>query len=89
MEDDDITDMIIDSRDVEETADEMFKKLNYEEYKYLEHTDYYNTDNDKIISFRNNKSIEVFNCYDGTEPVTMQELKGINKKVKELGWVDE
>lgn len=67
-------------------ADKMFKQLNYEEYKYLEHTDYYNTNNDKIISFRNDKSIAVFNAYDEIESITMQELQAINKKVEELKW---
>ena len=67
-------------------ADKMFKQLNYEEYKYLEHTDYYNTNNDKIISFRNDKSIAVFNAYDEIESITMQELQTINKKVEELKW---
>lgn len=68
-------------------ADKMFKQLNYEEYKYLEHTDYYNTNNDKIISFRNDKSIAVFNAYDEIESITMQELQAINKKCEELGWI--
>lgn len=84
----DITDMVIDSRDVEdeETADEMFKKLGYEKYKYLEHIDYFQEKTDKIISFRNDKNIGLINAYDGFEYITMQELKAINKKVEELGW---
>lgn len=65
-------------------ADKMFEELGYKEYTYLEHTDYFQEKADKIISFRNNKEIATFNTYDGTEPITMQELKAINMKCKEL-----
>ena len=68
-------------------ADKMLEKTGYEKYKYLEHTDYYNRDTDKIISFRNDKSIAVFNSYDGIESITMQELKVIIKKCEEKGWI--
>ena len=30
-----------------------------------------------------------FSIYKGTHKLTMQELQAINKKVKELGWLDE
>lgn len=68
-------------------ADKMLEKAGYEKYKYLEHTDFYNKDIDKIISFRNDKSIAVFNSYDEIDSITMQELKAINKKCEELGWI--
>lgn len=70
------------------TADEMFEELGYEDLsnnivfgciclygKY-----------DKRIGFYNDKTFDIYNCIDGTEYVTMQELKAINKKVEELGW---
>ena len=70
------------------TADEMFEELGYEDLsnnigfsciclygKY-----------DKRIGFYHDKTFDIYNCIDGTEYVTMQELKAINKKVEELGW---
>ena len=65
-------------------ADRLFNELRYEKYKYLEHTDYWQEKTEKIISFRNDKSVAVFNAYDGFEAITMQELKAINLKCREL-----
>ena len=65
-------------------ADKLFEKLGYKKYDYLEHTDYWQEKTEKIISFRNNKNVAVFNTYDGFEDITMQELKAINLKCKEL-----
>lgn len=70
-------------------ADKMFEELGYKKYEYLEHTDYWQEKTEKIISFRNDKSVAVFNAYDGFEAITMQELKTINVKCKELGWIEE
>lgn len=70
-------------------ADKLFEKLGYKKYDYLRHIDFYNADTDKVISFRNNKSVACFNYYDGFEDITMQELKAINLKCKELGWIEE
>ena len=70
-------------------AEELFEKLGYKKYEYLEHTDYWQEKTEKIISFRNNKNVAVFNTYDGFEAITMQELKAINLKCKELGWIEE
>ena len=75
-------------------ADKMFKKLGYVE---LENTYYpfypvgiislYGNNEDKRICFWNNKTIEVYDFYDGSREFTKDELKAINKKVKELGWI--
>ena len=77
----------VNGTDKKKTADEMFEELVYEKYEYLEHTDYFQEKTDKIISFRNNKEIAIFNTYDGFEAITMQELQAINKKCEELGWI--
>ena len=73
----------------EKTADEMFKELEYKKYDYVEGIEYYHGITDKVISFRDNKTIKVYDYYDGKAPITMKELQIINKKVKELGWLDE
>lgn len=70
-------------------ADRLFEELGYEKYEYLKHTDYWQEKTEKIISFRNDKSVAVFNTYDGFKAITMQELKAINLKCKELGWIEE
>lgn len=73
----------------EKTADEMFKELEYKKYDYVEEIGYYHGITDKVISFRDNKTIKVYDYYDGTAPITMKELQIINKKVEELGWLNE
>ena len=73
----------------EKTADEMFEELEYKKYDYVEGIEYYHGITDKVISFRDNKTIKVYDYYDGTAPITMKELQIINKKVEELGWLDE
>lgn len=70
-------------------ADKIFDELGYKRYDYLEHIDYYNEQDEKIISFRNNKTVVAFNVYDGFEEITIEELQAINEKVKELGWLNE
>lgn len=84
MEDDDITDMIIDSRDVgtELTADKMFRRLGYM------------IDEDENRAIFDNREINIIfdketRTMNTDEPITfnMQELKAINEKVKELGWI--
>lgn len=96
----DITDDVIESRDVEEelTADEMFEKLGYEKIdkKGLKHIQYVrqiNKNTKENITFHKTfKKVEVYfyDCEDfdeTTKPIAMQELKAINKKVEELGWI--
>ena len=64
-------------------ADKLLDELGYER-EYLEHIDYWQSKTDKFISFRNDKSIAIFNAYDGFESIDMQELQAINMKVEEL-----
>ena len=107
MEDEDITDMVIDSRDVEElTADEMFEKLGYKRTEeviddlYNNGIQYTKRDKDikKCIEFYYyHKEILTYTEQAIENEITrwkiatlnLKELKAINKKVKELGWVDE
>ena len=87
MEDEDITDMVIDSRDVEElTADEMFEKLGYrKEKRYTNTIIYFNYDEDYEISFDLNLKTIDLDMFGGE--ISIKELKAINKKVEELGWI--
>ena len=72
----------------EKTADEMFEELGYEKYK----EDYlsinmkalYGNKEDKRICFWIDKSIEVYDYYDGSRDFTLEELQAINKKCLEL-----
>ena len=71
----------------EPSADYLFEKLEYEkDTTYLAHLDYRKSKIEKIIQFRDDKTIGIFNYEDKFEPITMQELQAINEKVKELGW---
>ena len=89
----DITDMITESRDVEEelTADEMFEKLGYEKtFTEVDNIKYYKDDDNVIYFVITHRTFHKTGEYDGMcDAITMQELKAINKKVKELGWLDE
>lgn len=70
------------------TADKMFKELGYEDlsiFAKIPCIAIY-AKNDKRIGFYDDKTFDIYNYFDGTEYVTMQELKAINKKVEELGW---
>ena len=73
-------------------ADEMFEKLGYEKRNI---TDEFIVYSKKELRYKVQKEYEVcidFNCYDkylltkNKMYFTMQELKAINEKVKELGW---
>lgn len=101
MEDDDFEDWLIAREEcigMEETADEMFEKLGYEKIdkKGLKHIQYVrqiNKNTKENITFHKTfKKVEVY-FYDYedyeelTKPIAMQELKAINKKVEELGWI--
>lgn len=89
----DITDMITESRDVEEelTADEMFEKLGYKKQDgddcWLEY--YKNSyERTKIIEFELNEHYIFVQTNEGDSmPTSLKELKAINKKVEELGWI--
>lgn len=89
----DITDDVIESRDVEEelTADEMFENLGYKKQDgddcWLE---YYKNSYEitKIIEFElNEQYIFVQTTQGDSMPISLKELKAINKKVEELGWI--
>lgn len=75
------------------SADEMFKKLGYEKYKeeYLGKNmkELYGNNADKRICFWRDKTIEVYDFYDGSRDFTIEELQAINKKCEELGWLDK
>lgn len=69
-------------------ADEMFKKLGYEDSTHgngLACIVIYEKDS-KGIGFYTDKTVDCYNYFDGYEYISMQELQAINKKVKELGW---
>lgn len=75
------------------TADEMFEELGYETSEKLKNGIVYlkeEEDEDIEISFIDyddyGKTVEVDKF---SNLITMQELQAINKKVEELGWLDE
>ena len=75
------------------TADEMFEELGYETSEKLKNGIVYlkeEEDEDIEISFIDyddyGKTVEVDKF---SNLITMQELQAINKKCKELGWLDE
>lgn len=67
-------------------ADEMFKEIDYENLK--DKTAGYCIclygKEDKRIGFYTDKTFDVYNVYDSSEYITMQELQAINEKVKDL-----
>lgn len=73
----------------EKSADEMFEELGYEKFgneKYSYQLMYQNGNHD--IIFYLGKKLFDCGCGIGREFIDMQELKAINKKVKELGWYE-
>lgn len=82
MEDDDITDMVIDSRDVEETADEMFEELGY----MIDENETRVIYDDRDINIILDKETKTLNT-DSAVTFNIRELRAINKKVEELGWI--
>ncbi len=98
-DDDDFTDWLIDREeciDMEEKADEMFEKLGYKImfdntclFRYVK---CFELKPKRHIIFAIDKTISV--CEENENELainrdyfTMQELKAINKKVEELGWI--
>ena len=75
-------------------ADKMFEELGYKKTEDNEDfIAYQNKDIAKLIEiYCNRKTISVYEVIDNetllTGEITMQELKAINEKVKELGWYD-
>jgi len=72
-------------------ADDMFKELGYK----IGHTQWgglkYKKDDDNIFILNyDNKSFYKSGEYDGMcDNISMAELKAINKKCKELGWIEQ
>ena len=83
MEGDDITDMIIESRDVEETADEMFEELNLKKEIDNNRYEIYGNEKSSIIFDKQKREIEIQNL----RYFDLKLIKAINKKCKELGWI--
>lgn len=69
-------------------GDMLFEFLGYEKDINSYCLKYKNQDS-KIIRFNNDKTITCLNFYGGYENLTLQELKAVNEKVDELGWLDE
>lgn len=76
----------------EKTADEMFEELGYEKYILSRHTGYYQYDEQSntmcILFILDKKAIAIRYDKSNAPAVTMAELQAINKKCKELGWID-
>lgn len=93
-EDDDFEDWLIAREEcigMEETADEMFENLGYKKQDgddcWLE---YYKNSYEitKIIEFELNEHYIFVQTNEGDSmPISLKELKAINKKVGELGWI--
>lgn len=72
-------------------ADKLFKKLGYEKHssKTHERYDLYSADDEHLIRIVfNNKTRRLAIHCDG-EALDMDEIKAINLKCKELGWIEE
>lgn len=73
------------------TADEMFKELGYKKFNKIhdfENIKYYKDDDNILYFDEKDKSFYKSGEYDSMcDDITMQELKAINKKCEELGWI--
>lgn len=67
-------------------ADEMFKKLGYENVRETEYWIVYKGKEKDIDFNKKYKTIEVENGME-SKKITMQELQAINEKVRELQWI--
>ena len=81
-----INDEVISVSEKEKTADELFKELGYEKIRNNKDFEVYRKNDYNIIDFeRNDKRVYKSARYDTTsDGITMQELKAINEKVREL-----
>ena len=77
------------------TADKLFEELGYEKYENNTLTSFIwrNKTEQYVILFRD-KQVKFDYLYDYKPcyrqyAISMQELKAINEKVKELGWLDD
>lgn len=71
-------------------ADEMFKELGYEKKKIHLDIEFYKSKNDyaEIIFDLRDRTISVSNDDNESIYFDMKELQAINKKCKELGWIE-
>lgn len=68
--------------DKEETADEMFEKLNWNKSQNFSNCfSYTNKQLTRVTFWKSNKKLTIMG------DITMQELKAIIKKCEELGWI--
>ncbi len=65
----------------EETADEIFKQLDFEKYEDKYNIKYFKG-NREIWFYKETREIE------SNKLINMQQLRAINKKVEELGWIE-
>lgn len=72
----------------EKSADEMFEKLGYIDYYETDIFFKYVGENKKEIIFNKIYKLIEYKHYE-FDFIDMQELQAINKKCKELGWIDE
>ena len=67
-------------------ADKMFDELGFNKYELDRYIDYLSREKSHAITFRKDIKAIDSNCGIGSEFISMQELKAINEKVKELRW---
>lgn len=76
----------------EKTADEIFEELGYKRFNKkhdFENIKYYKDDDNILYFDEKDKSFYKSGEYDSMcDDITMQELKVINKKCEELGWLE-
>lgn len=64
----------------EETADEIFKQLDFEKYEDKYNIKYFKG-NREIWFYKETREVE------SNKLINMQQLRAINKKCQELGWI--
>lgn len=75
-------------------ADKLFEELGYKQQEdelfadYSKRNEEYDFDMDSITFNKNDKTFDACSGYE-LKGITMQELKAINKKCLELGWLGE
>lgn len=87
---------IVEKDEPKSEADMRFEELGYEKIENRKdqvfHIEYakYDEQEDKSITiqFWNDESFDKINNFEEVEYITMQELKAINKKCQELGWIE-
>lgn len=70
-------------------ADELFKDLGYKKEDYSPNVIYYTNIFNDDIYYTFNKNTKKFHFIENGEvgDISMEELKAINKKCEELGWI--